>query len=477
MKVLLIEPKAYGEYPGAMQPHLGLAYLASVLLQRQIDVEIVDMRLGYTFKDLLSKIRFFNPDLVGVTVYSIQFGTTRRLVNMIKESTDRMVVIGGPHISACRSEVMRTMKADFAVKGEGEYTLPDLCNFLESGKSKFNEIEGLIWRDRDKIVENVDRPYINNLDALSFPAFEKFELKRYIFYKERRLPIVTSRGCPYRCIFCSVRLSMGQKLRPRSPENLVGELEYWYSKGWRQFDFEDDCFSFDLNRAKKICDLIIERGLKIKWFLFNGIRVDRIDRELLSKMKKARCEYVQYGIESGSNEVLRAIRKGITIEKAVKAIKMTREIGISQSVNFIIGHPTETFETAMETLNFARSIAHAGVLVNVYNLIPYPGTELYQFVERHGTFLQPEEVFLDGISYKSEKPVFETREFPSRERERAIKIGLSIARKSWLQGKMGYFVGSLLWVITESRVLDRMFLKLALGTRFGRRLYNLLKRV
>jgi anaerobic magnesium-protoporphyrin IX monomethyl ester cyclase len=476
LKVLLIDPKVYGDLPGAMAPNLGLAYLVSVLSENGVDVEVLDMRLGYSVHDCLLKIHSFKPDLIGFTVYSIRFESTQRLVNLVKENANCPLVIGGPHVSACRSEVLKNMKADFAVKGEGEYTLLELCTFLESGNKEFQVINGLIWRNRNTIIENVDRPHINGLDALPFPAFEKFELQKYTFFKEKRMPIITSRGCPYRCNFCSVKLSMGQNFRPRSPENIILELEFWYSKGWRQFDFQDDCFSFNLNRAKKICDLILEKKLAIKWFLGNGIRVDRVDYELLNKMKKSRCVYVQYGVESGSNAVLKAIGKGITIEQALKVIELTQKVGISQSVNFMIGHKSESFEDATQTLNFARYISSKGVLVNVYNIVPYPGTELYQYVKECGSFLLPKEVYLNSVTYGVAKPVFETTEFKGVDRERVMKAGLSISRKSWLQGKFGHAVGSLLWVLTGFGSVNKMFSKLALGTRFGRRLYNFIKR-
>lgn len=473
--MLLVEPKAYGDYPGAMHPHLGLAYLASILLQRGMEVEILDMRLGHSLQDLVSKIRRFIPDLVGVTCFSIHFGSTRKLVDRIKEGGEHRLILGGPHVSAKRSEVLRTTKADFAVKGEGEYTFLELCNSLKSGRRHFREIKGLIWRNEDKIVENEDRPFIQNLDDLAFPAFEKFELEKYIFHKEKRLPIITSRGCPYRCVYCSVRLSMGQNFRPRSPENVIQELEYWYEKGWKIFDFHDDCFTFDLERAKRICDLIVERGIKIKWYLGNGIRVDRIDRELLSKMKRAGCAFVCYGVESGNNEVLRAIRKGITVEKARKAFEMTREAGIDQAANFIIGHPSETFEKAMETIKFAQSIPVNHV--NFYNLIPYPGTELFQYVEEHGAWLQPKETYLEETTSRFDKPIFETDEFPGEDREKILKFGLSLARKKLLQHKLGWFQGYLAWQITKSRSVNRLTRKLALGSKWGRKLFNFVKKL
>jgi radical SAM superfamily enzyme YgiQ (UPF0313 family) len=475
LKVLLVEPKSFGDYPGAMQPSLGQAYLASMLLINDIAVEIMDMRLGYNTGDLQSKIDVFKPDLVGVTAYSIRFDATRRLIGTIK-NLGYKVVVGGPHVSACRSEVLETTEADFAVIGEGEYTLLELCVALKTGREQFEEIDGLVWRKGLTIVENKKRAFIKDLDILPFPAFEIFELERYTFSTERRLPIITSRGCPYACVFCSVRLSMGNILRPRSPENVISEIDHWYSKGWRQFDIQDDCYSFDLQRAKRILDLIINRRYNLKLLLGNGIRVDKVDKELLLKLKEAGCIYLQYGVESGDNEVLKRIKKGITVERALETINMTREMGISQSINFIIGHPTETYEAAMKTIELAKKLAKAGDLVNVYNLVPYPGTEAYSYVEKYGRFSKSKEEFLNNITYGTDKSIFETAEFPFQEREKVLKLGLSIARKSWLQKKFGKVIGNLLWGITGSPSIYRFFSRLALGTTYGRRLYNLLKR-
>jgi len=475
VRVLLVEPKAYGDYPGALHPHLGLAYLTSILRKRGIDVEIMDMRLGYEVADLIAKIKLLVPDLIGITCYSIQFRNTRKIIEKVKEQIDCKIVLGGAHVSAMRSQILRTTKADFAIKGEGEYTLLELCDYIKLDASNFRDIKGLIWRDENAIVENEDRPYIKDLDSLPFPAFEMFELKKYIFYKERRLPIITSRGCPYSCIYCSVKLSMGQIFRPRSPNNVIQELEYWYNKGWKIFDFHDDCFTFDIERAKEICDLILDRNLRIRWYLGNGIRVDRIDSELLSKMKKAGCVFICYGVESGCNEVLKVIKKGITIEIARRTFQMTREAGIDQAANFIIGHPSETLEKAMETVEFARSIPVNHL--NFYNLIPYPGTELYRYVEEHGRFLQPKETYLEQTTSRFDEPIFETDEFLGKDRKKVLQIGLSLARKTLFIHKFGRLLGSLFWEITKFSFMNRIIRRLALGNKLGRILFNLIKKL
>lgn len=461
----------------AYQPHTGVAYLMAMLKRHKITVQVVDMRLGYGTYKLFEVLNEFNPDVVGVTCYSMGYERAYGLIDKIKLSGNYTVVIGGPHVSAIRGEVLEKTRADFAIKGEGEYTLMELCKVLELRSKKYKEIKGLIWRDGkdgNKVIENEDRPFIHDLDALPFPAYEEFELERYICHNEKRLPIITSRGCPYQCIFCGVRLSMGNKFRARSPQNVVDEIEYWYKKSWKNFDINDDCFTLNLSRAKKICDLIIKRRLRITYQLYNGIRADRIDKELLEKMKESGCTRVYYGCESGNPRILKVIKKGITLERVRKAVEMTNKVGIENAVTFIIGHPSETFKEAMDTVNFAKNLSASFVVF--YNLTPYPGTELFSWVEENATFLYPVENYLNNVSSGDRKPIFETEDFTEEERRWALKVGFSLARKKVLQYKLGKALGSFMYMLARYDTLYDAGLKMFLRTIVGKRLYNFLKR-
>lgn len=475
MKILLVDPASFGDLPGGMQPSLGFGYLAATLMQNDIEVEIFDMRLNYTINDLLARLDESKPDIVGVTAYSVKFENTRNVVDTIKHA-GYIVVVGGPHVSACRTDALEKTEADYAVISEGEYTFIELINHIESGKEDYEKIDGLIWRNGDQIIENKERKYIEDFDSVPFPAYEIFELDKYTFTKERRLPIITSRGCPYRCVFCSVRLCMGNGFRARSPENVINEIDQWYSQGWRQFDIQDDCFNFDMDRAKKILDLIIGRGYDIKILLGNGIRVDKVDRELISKLKQAGCTYLQYGVETGDETTLRKIRKGITLDQALNTLKITREAGIETSVNFIIGLPGETPEKAMNTIKFAEELEKKGELINVYNLVPYPGTEAFTYAEENGTFALPLDEYLSNITYGTESPIFETPEFSLKERERILKHGLSIARRSWMKKKFGNTFGYIVWWATGWQSVYRFATKMVLSTKLGRSVYNMMKK-
>ncbi len=475
MNILFVIPKTFATYTGAVVPHLGVAYLVAVLKQHKVATRIIDMGLGYTNQDLVDAIREYRPQLIGLTAYTFGFNETKQLIDVINQHKECPVVIGGPHVSAYKTEVFNQVDVDFAIKGEGEYALLELSKSLEKHKQEFGHIENLLWRKGEQVVKNFDAPLIKDLDALPFPDFEAFELDRYVFSVDRRLPIATSRGCPYKCNFCTVKLSMGTPFRRRSPENVVNEMNILYEKGWRYFDIVDDVFTMDMKRAKKICDLIIDRKLAINWSLGNGIRADRVDEELLSAMKKAGCVFLIYGLESGDDQILEVIKKGITVDRAMQAFELTKKVGIEFAVNFIIGHPTETYETAMKTLKLAAAMPSD--YVNVYNLLPYPGTALYEWVKENGRFLVNEEDYLYSIATRVKKPIFETKEFTAVERQKALDKGFALSRRSHLKYRFGLLFASIMWrPVANSEKLYLLGRRVIFGSKLGRRTFNAVKR-
>lgn len=443
-----------------------------MLKQNSVQTKIVDMRLGYEIKDPLEILDEFKPDIVGLSIISLGYMAAYELVNKIKPHGSCMVVAGGPHVSSIRSKVLSEMSADFAIKGEGEYTLLELCKSIEAGADNYAQIRGLIWRSGSDIIENPDRPYIQDLDELPYPAYEEFELEKYTSYVERVLPIITSRGCPYGCIFCSVRLSMGNRFRARTPKNVVDEIEHWYNKGWATFDINDDCFSFDINRAIEICDLIIERKLKISYKLYNGLRVDRVNKDLLKKMKESGCTFIQYGIESGNDEVLKTIRKGITLEVAKKAVEITNEVGIENAANFIVGHPGENLNRALDSVQFAEALPTN--FTPFYNLVPYPGSELFEWVEKNATFLTPSETYLNEVSYGQNNPIFETKEFSKDERRKALTKGFRLYRKKVLRQRLGRVAGYIAYLFARYDTLWNWGANAFLGSKTGKKVLKFL---
>jgi radical SAM superfamily enzyme YgiQ (UPF0313 family) len=455
-KVLfLIPPFDYDKHFNKRNPHAGIAYIAAMLKQSKIPYKIVDMNLGYSPTQVLKYIKQYNPDLICTTTFSPGYKRVYDLIDFFKSNYSGKIVIGGPHISVTGKEAIEKTRADFAVVGEGEYALLELIeNLYES--SDFEKIKGLIWRENSEIIVNEKRPFIQDLDSLPFPAYEDFELEKYLCYKDGRLPIVTSRGCPYQCTFCCARLSMGNRFRARSPENVVNEIEHWYKKGWSIFDINDDIFTLNRNRAIKICKLISERGLDIQFNLYNGIRVDTVDEELLRTLKAAGCKFISYGCESGNDRVLKVIKKGVEVKDVVNAVNITRKVGINHKVNFIIGHPTETYEEAMDDIRLAKVLKCN--FVSFYNLIPYPGTEVYTWIEnnKNARFIYPPEVYLNNITLEKLMPVFETDEFPAEERKKALIKGRELEEKTLAQFKFGKYKGNLICLLNRNEKISKV---------------------
>lgn len=476
MKILFVIPKVkslFGDENAVSgHPHVGIAYLTAVLKDNNIDVKIFDEGIEGERNKLFELVNVFNPNLIGVTAFSYCYQYAYDIVTELKTNTNYPVVVGGPHVSAVKGKILSDTRVDFGIKGEGEVTLLELTKEIQKSIPDFGKIPGLIWRKGEKIIENQDRQWIRDLDSLPLPDYEAFRLERYSYAAIRTLPLITSRGCPYGCNYCSVRLSMGRNFRTRSAENVVNEIEYWYQKGWNGFEINDDCFTLDMNRAMKICDLIIERGLEITYQLYNGIRPDRVTPVLLQKMKKSGCIFLSYGCEAGNNQILENIKKGFTIEKVKQAVEWTKEAGIRNSVNFIIGHPGETYEIALESLRLARSLPTD--FVNFYNLVPYPGTGLFDWIDENARWLVDKDHYLEEISYRDNLPVFETGDFSERQRKKVLKKGFALYERSALHFRLGRILGSIVYFITKNRLLAKIGRNFGLGNKYGIKIYRFL---
>lgn len=456
MKFLFVQPKNKLSFFGSKgycptYPHLGIAYLTAVLQKKGVEVVIFDDGAGYTRAKLSGLIRSFKPDMIGVTLYSFSTVYSYNLIDYLKKRFKIPVVLGGAHITSIRSDILRETKADFAVKYEAEYALPELLDEFGKENPDYGKVKNLIYRKGRKIIENPDRELDNRLDEIPYPQFDLFEMQVHQGHKEKIVPLITSRGCPYGCNYCSVKLYMGRGFRKRSTKNVVGEIMYQYNKGYHQFDFNDDCFLTDKKRANEILDLIIASGIKISFQFMNGLRVDTVDKRILKKLKKAGCFYISYGCESGNQDTLNKIKKGITLEQVRKATMMTREAGIVCSVNMIIGHRDETYEKAMDSVRFAKSLPTN--YVNFYNLIPYQGTEAYDWVTKNGRFLVDTNNYLKEISYGNNRPIFETDEFSKEDRAKVLKIGSSFHERKVFQYRFGKVLGLGIYLATRSESL------------------------
>ena len=472
-KILFVVTDVSASYGKALNPHLGIAMLMAYLDKEGFETDVIDLQLGHTVNDVIKRAKEFGADLIGVTMFSFDFINTYAKINEIKKKTGLPLVLGGAHVSTVKKEVLEKTNADFGIIRDGEIPLLELCSGVP-----LKEIQSLIWRDNE-IVENKVRSLNWELDKLPFPAYEKFELPKYIHFIDKRLPIETSRGCPYSCNYCDVKVSLGQAFRPRSPEHVLTEIEHWYSKGFRYFEIVDDVFTMDLDRAKTICRGILDRGLKIRWNCANGIRADRVDEELLLLMKEAGCEFLAYGLETGNKEMLKIIKKSINLEKAMETFELTKKIGLKFAVNFIIGHTEETFARAMDSVRFAKKIP--ADYVNFSNMIPYPGTGIFKWVEEQeklnkARFILPKEEFLKNSTTKLGKPVFETLSFRYKERVEALRLGRALAKKSHLQYRMGNFIGGIAYQLSRNDETYNSLRRFVTGNKFGKKFYNIFRK-
>ena len=444
-------PEETTRYAKPDSPHYGIAQLSSVLLENNVDVKVLDMRLGYDFDYLIKLIEEYKPQMIGFTLIATRIKICYAMINKIKDLyPNTITVAGGTHLASFKSKVFEECQGlDFGVKQEGELSFLQLIDKVINKDKNYSEVKGLLYKDSGAIIETENMPMVDNLDELPIPAYDLFELDKYYGWQRSVVPIVTSRGCPFKCVFCSINLTMGYKFRVRSPENVVKELEYWVSRGMKKFDINDDEFSFIPKRVEQICDLIVQKGLKIELRLFNGIRVNDVNPVLLQKMKQAGVTAITYGLESGSAKILKVIKKGITIEKALEAIDMTKKAGIETTANFIIGHPEETYEDALMTIELIKKVN--ADKINFNNAVPYPGTELYSWIEKNARFLINVEDYL-SLSHpgKHDTPFFETDQFTKDQRVELIRKGIVAFRQRLIKTRVKEPIASIYAFMSKS---------------------------
>ena len=438
LNVFFILPNVFGDttlgtLSAATSPPTGLAFLASMILREGHNVDAADLRVETEY-EMHEKIKNFNPDYMCVSFMSFGYKQIYNFIDRMKEKYPKIpIVIGGPHASLFLKQALEESKVDFAVYGEGELTLAELL----SGKN-LKDIKGLVWRNGNDIVVNMPREFNENLDDLPFPKFDLFPLDRYT---DKKIPIVSSRGCPHSCIFCEIPKFAGKKLRHRSAKNVVDEMEYWYEKGYNYFPFVDDNVAQDTNKFIELCDEIIRRGIKIKWDLRNGIRVDKVNYDLLMKMKEAGCIYFVLSVEHFDDEVLRTMKKGITSNMVFKAIEDSEKAGIPFGITIIVGLPGDTFEKFMRNYKLVQKYNFEEV--RFYNALSYPGTELHQMILDKGNYLMQPEEFLSQTTIMGDEPLFEYPGFTIEEKKKALKMGENLLMKKIIKKEFGSVLGAI----------------------------------
>ncbi|MFW9769216.1 MAG: B12-binding domain-containing radical SAM protein, partial [Candidatus Thorarchaeota archaeon] len=288
-----------------------------------------------------------------------------------------LVVVGGAHVTFQDEQVLRDCpEIDVVVRGEGEVTMNALLEKIDSAVSH-SSVEGTTSRRNGTIVRNPDRPYISNLDSLPFPAYDLLGLQHYFPKGDRFAPMITSRGCPYQCTFCSSSRITGKRWRGRSPANVMEEIQFLQSRyGVRDVTFIDDLFTFDHQRVADICELINREADDITWTCSSRADIMSRHPEMAGWLKKAGCHTVYIGAESGSQRVLNIIKKGIRLNQIVRSVRIAKKVGLQVVLSFILGIPGETEEDMRSTVDFACRLDPD--LAQFTICTPYPGTPIYE---------------------------------------------------------------------------------------------------
>ena len=392
-KIMLIRPGRYLPFAEKRfsQP-LGLLYLISILRQKfptQFEIELIDQALyNLNFEQMKDKIKRFNPDLIGFSCLSVENNEMFKLSRIVKTlNPNCLMVLGGPHATFFYDYVLEKSKIDIVVIGEGEATFLELILRLQKDEP-IDNIKGIAFKKNGSIVITPPRESIENLDRLPFPAWDIIDFKRYSkvppgsgYYSSIPWAVIyTSRGCPFRCAYCHNNI-FEKRTRFRSPENVIAEIELLTQKyGIKEIQIIDDIFNIDLIRAKRICDLIVKKGIKIKIAFPNGLRGDVMDRELIHKLKQAGCYSISYAVETASLRLQKLINKNLNLEKLRQVINWTNEEKIVTQGFFMLGFPSETQEEIEKTIKWARDSNF--IYAAFSSTVIYPRTQLMEIAKK-----------------------------------------------------------------------------------------------
>jgi anaerobic magnesium-protoporphyrin IX monomethyl ester cyclase len=445
-KILLINPPQTF-YPGSDLVSgnipLGLMYLAAVLDKAGYKVEILDafiansaprtvgdtVEIGMPHDEIKAEIQRVGPDIVGVAnPFSTQVEHAKKVADIAKEVSPKILTaVGGPHVTVMPKEFLEEAKnVDICVIGEGEYTMLDIAKY-HAGEMGIEKVEGIGYRQNGEVKLTEPRPFITNLDELPYPAYHLVNMEQYLnpvkieyrSFKPRALAMITSRGCPHSCCFCSVHLHMGKGFRANSASYVADHIQHVVDNyEVKNIFFEDDNLTFDQKRMETICDQIVERKLKFRWETPNGVRADRLTEGLLKKMKKSGCRSVFFGIESGDQSVSdNIIHKDLDLEKVVEISKICKKIHLKSGGFYIIGFPGEKKENMQKTVDFGLMLKR-DYDVGMHLLVATPsfGTKLYEECMKRGYIkenLTPRS--LAEVRQNNGKPLIETEDFSAED--------------------------------------------------------------
>ena len=383
MKVLFVNPPQTAskyKFMGVIAPPLSIAYMAGVLQENNIDVEILDASAeDMDFKDVEKELLKRKPDLVALTALTPTIGRALETAQVVKETLpDSIVVMGGYHPTFNFIETLEDENVDIVIRGEGEYIMLNLVQALEN-QSSLHDVKGIVFEDKNskEIVVNPEAPLIQDLDELPFPALNLLPMKKYrlLDMDTHMTTMITTRGCPMQCSFCSSAAMHGKKIRERSVENIVDEIEYLNTNyDIDTIAFMDDTFTLKKRKVMAICDEILKRNIEIMWGCTS--RVDTLDEKLLKKMKEAGCITIFIGVESADQQQLDNMCKNTTIAKIENAFKIAHKLKIRTIASVALGMPGDTKEIMNKTVKFVHKLKPNYAIYSLAT--PYPGTRFYK---------------------------------------------------------------------------------------------------
>jgi magnesium-protoporphyrin IX monomethyl ester (oxidative) cyclase len=442
-RVMLIFPPMFDvKYMDTMTcPPLGIAYLGA-FVRDMVDIKLMDALIeapynrkninenmelvGLSYDDIIARVREYEPDLVGFScVFSGQFASIKELASRIKKEIDpeTVLVAGGTHPSFLPERSLNQTELDYIVIGEGELTFRDLILAHNKGHG-IEDIDGLAYRNGDAIKVNPRVNLVENLDDLPFPARDLLPMEKYFkvnipmglhWMKKPNTPIITSRGCPCKCAFCSSTLHWGKRYRCRSPENVLSEIEHLKDTyGVRELKFQDDNLTMPRKRARAIFQGMVDRGLAMPWNTPNGVAIWTLDDDMLKLMRQSGCYELTLAVESGDPWVLKNIvKKPLKLEKAMEVSRLARKNKIVTMGYFVIGFPGEKMENIHNTLQFMKDLYLDYTAVFIYN--PLPGSELWQVCKDNGYI--PEDYHYEEANNYFQSDL-DTEDFDSQELHR-----------------------------------------------------------
>ncbi|MBI3893008.1 MAG: B12-binding domain-containing radical SAM protein [Candidatus Wallbacteria bacterium] len=399
-KICLIRGNPTDDMPDFMRwravvPPLGIMYLAAWLRERcpeRYEISLIDAGVErLDIEAVRRRVGELAPDVVGISGLSAEVPEMRAIASAVHGTLPRArIVIGGPAASSDTERLARAPGVDCVAIGEGEETFRELLEVFEAD-GEVPKVAGIAYWDGDRLNKTAHREPIQDLDAMPFPAWDLIDIPAYsvgvinmtygIQKKSPYMAVFTSRGCPYRCTYCHT--NFGKRTRYRSPENVLAELEYLYhSKGVREFHFFDDIFNLDQPRAKRIMDMIVERGLKVSISFPNGVRGDIMDEETIVKFARAGTYYMSFAVETASTRLQKFLKKNNNLQKMKENIRIASREGIMPLGFFMIGFPGETPEEIEATIDFAASLDL--VYAYFFCVVPFEGTELADQVRARG---------------------------------------------------------------------------------------------